>query len=216
MLFTCAYCGCEFKSYNKNRKNCSDRCKGLARVATTDYSAMGKLGGHPKADAKIRNCICRVCGKHFTWRYRKRICPDCPQMGTRAYRICAVCGETFHSLPGYKNCSQECKNIWMARIQCGAKSHRWRGGKTSPVRLARNRTEYHEWRKAVYARDDYTCQLCFERSGKLAAHHIKGFQEYPDLRLEVGNGITLCWPCHTSIRWKERCYENTFYDITGF
>jgi hypothetical protein len=34
---------------------------------------------------------------------------------------------------------------------------------------------------------------------KLVAHHFKSWDEFPELRLDVDNGITLCKPCHQSI-----------------
>ena len=59
----------------------------------------------------------------------------------------------------------------------------------------RNTPDYVEWRKAVFARDNYTCTECGGR-GYLQAHHIKSWEDYPDLRLAVDNGQTLCVPCH--------------------
>lgn len=63
----------------------------------------------------------------------------------------------------------------------------------------RRSTEYKEWRKAVYERDDYTCQACGEKGGKLNAHHIKQFAYFPNERLNVDNGITLCEKCHHAV-----------------
>lgn len=56
--------------------------------------------------------------------------------------------------------------------------------------------EYSSWRTAVFERDDYTCVKCGHRGGELNAHHIKPFAKYPDHRLDVDNGITLCKECH--------------------
>lgn len=59
--------------------------------------------------------------------------------------------------------------------------------------------EYHEWREAVYLRDNFTCQLCGQVGGQLEAHHIRPFATYPSLRYEISNGITLCKECHRRI-----------------
>lgn len=70
----------------------------------------------------------------------------------------------------------------------------------------RRSAEYKAWRKAVYERDNYTCQYCGERGCKLNAHHIKSYAHYHDLRVDIGNGITLCVPCHKLIhRKREVC-----------
>lgn len=60
----------------------------------------------------------------------------------------------------------------------------------------RNSVEYRNWRETIFKRDDYTCQLCSERGGRLQADHIKKFADYPELRLDLNNGRTLCEPCH--------------------
>jgi len=72
----------------------------------------------------------------------------------------------------------------------------WKGGVTDANMKARHSLEYKEWRKAVYQRDDYTCVECKERGVKLNADHIKQFAFYPELRFDIGNGRTLCVPCH--------------------
>lgn len=60
----------------------------------------------------------------------------------------------------------------------------------------RRSVENKIWREKVYQRDDYTCQHCGERGGKLNADHIKPFSLFPELRFELSNGRTLCVPCH--------------------
>ena len=72
----------------------------------------------------------------------------------------------------------------------------WQGGKTKKGTAFRNRIEYKRWRKQVFKRDSYTCQMCGKRGGDLQADHIKPFAHYPRLRLELTNGRTLCLSCH--------------------
>lgn len=80
---------------------------------------------------------------------------------------------------------------------CTGPNHpNWKGGITPKNVVERRSTRYREWAKAVKIRDDFTCQHCGVRGGKLHSDHIKGFADYPDLRYELSNGRTLCIPCH--------------------
>lgn len=65
----------------------------------------------------------------------------------------------------------------------------------------RTTKEYKEWRNAVFNRDNYTCQSCKVRGGKLNAHHIKSFSKYEGLRFDVSNGVTLCYTCHKEVHY---------------
>lgn len=58
----------------------------------------------------------------------------------------------------------------------------------------RNTYDYRKWRSKVIERDK-VCQMCGSNKN-LEAHHIKPFSKYPDLRLCLENGITLCRKCH--------------------
>lgn len=79
----------------------------------------------------------------------------------------------------------------------GANNHNWKGGITTENNRIRSSMEYKEWRKAVFERDNYTCQHCFKRGSiTLHADHIKQFAYYTELRLDVSNGRTLCKDCH--------------------
>jgi len=79
----------------------------------------------------------------------------------------------------------------------GENSHLWQGGITSENKKARNNIEYKDWRKEVFKRDDYTCQVCGARGGSLHAHHINNFADNPELRLDLDNGITICKDHHS-------------------
>lgn len=77
----------------------------------------------------------------------------------------------------------------------------WRGGVTPEHRMIRKSLEYRIWREAVFARDNWCCVLCGDRSRsdhavRLEADHIKPFAFYPELRFAINNGRTLCRPCH--------------------
>lgn len=64
--------------------------------------------------------------------------------------------------------------------------HRARGGNRG----------YSAWRRAVLERDDYTCVLCGRSHKTMHADHILPVVTHPELKRDVGNGRTLCAPCH--------------------
>lgn len=68
----------------------------------------------------------------------------------------------------------------------------------------RNRYESKAWRKAVFARDNYTCQECGKCGPCLVAHHKQPWADHPELRFDVDNGITLCETCHDKAHGKTR------------
>ncbi|MBQ8570248.1 MAG: HNH endonuclease [Kiritimatiellae bacterium] len=87
--------------------------------------------------------------------------------------------------------------------------HFWKGGINGENDTLRHRREYKDWRTAVYERDDYTCQCCGTRGNKLNAHHINSFADYPDIRYDVDNGITMCVKCHDATE------SGSFHNLYG-
>jgi hypothetical protein len=73
---------------------------------------------------------------------------------------------------------------------------------------------YKKWRKDVYTRDSFCCQWpgCINKK-KLNAHHIRTWANYPALRYDVNNGITLCKQHHKMIQGMEDSYESVFFKI---
>ena len=80
----------------------------------------------------------------------------------------------------------------------GFKNHRWRGGITSENKRIRESLELKLWRKTVFKRDNYTCQVCNKRESQyLEVHHINQFAIYPAERFDLNNGLTVCrGECH--------------------
>jgi len=87
-------------------------------------------------------------------------------------------------------------NIFSSEQVRGSANINWKGGVTPEKKRQRESTQGREWIKAVLVRDDYTCQICRERGGRLHAHHIKTFASHPGLRFDVANGLTACVRCH--------------------
>lgn len=105
---------------------------------------------------------------------------------------------------GNKNCLGKKRplevRIKISEKHKGEKNCNWKGGLTKKNYKERitimNSFEYKQWRKTIFERDKYTCQKCGKIGGYLECHHIKSFKEYPELRLNLNNGITLCKKCH--------------------
>lgn len=119
---------------------------------------------------------------------------------------CAQCQKHFKTYkPARLFCSRACANTnpevsdkrsEAQRLRKGPAAANWLGGITPANRLARKTAEYKAWRTAVFERDDYTCQSCGARGVELHADHIRPFSRFPELRLNLENGRTLCVPCH--------------------
>lgn len=136
------------------------------------------------------------------------------------FKVCQFCGSFFEArLPNGASrtekrfCDRFCSTKWIASnrrapkrtpewnknigdAQRGEKANNWQGGIYPEIDALRRRADYKNWRKKVFERDDYTCQHCEQRGGKLHADHIKSFAKYPKLRLKLSNGRTLCETCH--------------------
>lgn len=84
------------------------------------------------------------------------------------------------------------------RDQTGPANNNWKGGITNINQKLRNDPQMQEWRKAVYKKDNYTCQDCGAK-GYLHAHHIMPISKDPSLIFDVDNGKTVCVTCHEKI-----------------
>jgi len=169
-------------------------------------------------DNPIINCACG-CGKSLL-KYRIRIKEkSSKKYGLRKY-ICYIERKFINghnNLWKGKHHTEETKRK-LSRIQQGLhrsvetefkkgdtakeKNINWKGGITHRNSLIRKSIEYIEWRKDVYKRDNWTCQECKKKTKDIIAHHINLFSEFPDLRFDINNGVTLCRSCHFKLHRK--------------
>lgn len=64
-----------------------------------------------------------------------------------------------------------------------------------------------QWQISVKKRDKFTCKVCkkteeesIKKTGKgLHAHHVKDWENFPELRYVVENGLTVCNECHPKV-----------------
>jgi hypothetical protein len=95
----------------------------------------------------------------------------------------------------------------------GEKSGLWKGGITSLQMSIRTSVKMLAWRKAIFTRDNYTCQSSGKRGNKLEAHHkipfaelmkiynITTFEEAMNCEplWDLNNGITLAKDIHRAL-----------------
>lgn len=141
---------------------------------------------HSDALKKGQYFRCWVCNKEF-WRKQSHIKKGDNKFCSRAHYFEWQKGKPKKiSHPANKN---------------GVNNPNWRGGITPIHSKLRKTEELKEWRQKVFERDNWTCQKCGARSKaneyiRIEAHHIKPFAAFPELRLVIDNGLTLCKRCH--------------------
>jgi hypothetical protein len=101
----------------------------------------------------------------------------------------------------------------------GSNHWNWKEDRTTLVVNEKKHLDgkYREWSKAVKDRDLWKCRIeNKDCCGKLEAHHILRWKDYPELRYEVNNGITLCHFHHPRKRNDEMKLSPYFQEmVTG-
>ena len=84
-------------------------------------------------------------------------------------------------------------------------------------RHARRYPGYQDFRKSVYERDEYTCQVCSDDTGgNLVVHHLNGFHWDENGRTDINNGVTLCNDCHNEFHRIYGRRDNNFFQFSQF
>lgn len=211
-LRKCTICTVWFKSYS-TRKTCGGKAciqKQIENAKAITFSKKCPVCGSVfRANGKAckKSCSKLLHGITAKRNFRSK------KFEKSRLKSCVICNQEFRKYYAKKTCSIVCLRTHRSIRQKGEKSHLWRGGKTSEASLIRGSLNYAIWRDSIYLRDNYTCAMCLKRGARLAAHHIKQFAKHPELRMDVNNGITLCWDCHAKIRGREESLECVFTKI---
>lgn len=112
--------------------------------------------------------------KHWNWKGGKDALPFCncgKQLSTRRVKTCVKCMHKGRLQENHPN---------------------WKNGISKHVHSTKE-PKYKEWRTKVFTRDSFTCRIAdIKCNGQLQAHHILRWADYPELRYDINNGITLC------------------------
>ena len=111
--------------------------------------------------------------------------------------VCEWCGAIKKVSPAYadrKLCSRACA----AAARSGPNNHSWKGGITTEHQSFFSSLIWRDKCREIWARDKGKCQRCDERPEQGHVHHIRSWSDYDVLRLDSGNLVLLCAPCH---RW---------------
>jgi hypothetical protein len=111
---------------------------------------------------------------------------------------------------GFKKCWQDDMNFMR-----GENNPRWISDRTKlKKRDKRNDPLYKEWRRNVCLRDGFVCKInnkdCCK---KLEVHHILRWADYPELRYDINNGITLCKNHHPRKKKEEERLSPYFKEL---
>jgi len=177
---------------------------------------------HPKIEIKCKQCgklkevyfsdVQRGKGRFCSmkcWNKYKRILPKNIK--------CGWCGKEFENKYSQRNKKYCCKKCYSESmkgkpIPPNVQNKNGRKKRSALPRRSKHGNAFDiDWRNAVYKRDNYTCQWCGQKGGRLNADHIKPYAAYPHLRHVLSNGRTLCVECHKktdSYGWKN--YWNNY------
>lgn len=84
-----------------------------------------------------------------------------------------------------------------------ARTRRWEKENPEETKFL-NSTRWKKLRLVIIERDNYHCQRCLQKYGiveteRLEVHHIKSRKDFPELRWETDNLITLCKTCNNQL-----------------
>jgi hypothetical protein len=125
-------------------------------------------------------------------------------------RLCIDCGKRLIGIYG-----QRCVQC-SGKQRSGENNNMWKGGITTEVEKLRKSNKYLDWRNSCFIRDCYTCQISQQKGGVLHVHHLCNFSDYPELRFDVDNGVTITKDLHILFHARYGMKNNTKEQFVEF
>lgn len=175
----------------ESRQFCSHECsnKSPIRIAKCTKNLWGRKP--PKTAFKKGD---NMGENHRNWKGGKPNCKDC---GLKL------------STYGLKYCQ-----IHFGLHQRGENHPNWVNGNYKKSDKKWSSSAYVYWSLSVKNRDNWKCKISSENcKGQLESHHILNWVDYPELRYDINNGITLCHAHHPRGRAKEKAMVSTFMEL---
>lgn len=225
MIKICLQCNKEFKTYKSKKKFCTLSCCTQNRIGQKQ-SEERKMNSR-----KIKTKLCKNCNKEMVKIVarpsRTSFCSvKCSKVGFKPTE------ETKRKIKEWmqKNCPTRGKPVPQERKDklrlfrlgkknpkiTGSKNWNWKGGITSENMKIRKSLEMKLFKKACMERDDFTCQKTGQRGGRLEVHHINNFANFPKLRTDIRNGITLSKESHKEFHHIYGLKNNTREQLEEF
>lgn len=191
--------------YGHNKIKCSCKDCGMGMLRRTD--------SFKTWSGRCVSCAKKYRKENAKGRTKKRVEVECKKCGSKWQKRTDMldkwkgyCFDCSHELKHSTELQKEkCRlNLKRQRVlnpekyrvvpKKRDKHWNWQGGKTSIHMAIRQSLEYKQWRTSVFTRDGFKCVVC-GCGGQLVADHIKPFHLFPDGRIDVDNGRTLCKKC---------------------
>ena len=75
---------------------------------------------------------------------------------------------------------------------------------------------HKQWSRNVKLRDGWKCKIANgDCHGRVESHHILSWKDYPELRYQINNGVTLCHAHHPRVRSEEKRLSPYFQDLVS-
>jgi hypothetical protein len=128
------------------------------------------------------------------WKGGKLKCSVCGKESSYWRKKDTKCADCYHESQKGEGNTQ-----WKPLEQC----------KTDESKIWRKRVEYRKWRKEVFTKDSYLCQICGKNTRDLHPHHLNSFDKFVEQRFDVNNGVTLCTKHHKQFHKEHGYGKNT-------
>jgi predicted RNA-binding Zn-ribbon protein involved in translation (DUF1610 family) len=216
---------------NLNCKNCNQSIAARERIATGVSKTFGEncrkfdtdavraifteRGATPTFDhyqnaSQALTFLC-ACGQPGSITFRNLYYVD-PRCGAITIPRCKACAAEFKIQYATEKCASSLPHM------TGEDHWNWNPELTDEERLANESRgpEFVKWAWAVKERDNFTCRISGKKGIYLVSHHLNNWADFPELRFDLSNGVTISAELHTEFHSLYGRSNNTIEQFNTF